>query len=283
VSIPDGAVTDAGVLPQLSTSLPGLASVQSYGATYESASNQWVHVDRAYLSPDGKRFAYWTTTGSNDNSVHMLDLATGVDHVLYSGPTLFIVIAFAPEGIYLVHGIAPRQGAFEKLYLLDPAGGAPTLVKGSDRHMYQWGWVLIRDGAAWGIDNRVDGNAYIYSVLQLDLATGQVTKWMEGPPDDLFWPQGVDGAHRLYVGDSQQKLWRIASPGQVETLTNPGPISLDESIGAQTGFISDATGEWFGGQGGVWLFTGSDQPKQFKVGPPNADATPAGPCLAPAP
>jgi hypothetical protein len=103
-------VTDAGVLPQLSVSLQGLPSVQSFGATYEFASSQWVHVDRAYLSPDGKSFAYWTTAGSNDNSVHVLDLATGVDRVLYRGSTLFIVIAFEAKGIYLVHGIAPRQG-----------------------------------------------------------------------------------------------------------------------------------------------------------------------------
>lgn len=58
VSVPDGTVTDVGVLPQLSLSLPGLASVQSQGATYESATNQWVHADRTYLSSDGKRVAY---------------------------------------------------------------------------------------------------------------------------------------------------------------------------------------------------------------------------------
>jgi hypothetical protein len=278
VSIPDGAVTDAGVVPQLSLSLPGLASVEAYGATYESASNQWVHADRADLSPDGKRLAYWTSTGINDNSVHVLDLATGVDHLLYSGSTLFIVIAFEPEGIYLVHGIAPRQGAFEKLYLLDPAGGAPALVPGSDRHMYQYGWVLISDGAAWGIDFRVEGNAYIYSVVRLDLVTAQATKWLEGTPDDGLTPLGTDAKHRLYAGDSKSKLWRIGLPGQVDVLPNPGPVVAGGGLGASTSFASDSLGAWFAGMGGVWLYRDAGEPRLFAVGPQNVDVSPAGPC-----
>ncbi len=283
VSIPDGAVTDAGVIPQLSLTLPGLASVESFGATYEAASNQWVHADRADLSPDGKRLAYWASSGVNDNTVHVLDLATGVDHLLYSGSTLFIVIAYKPEGIYLVHGIAPRQGAFEKLYLLDPAGGAPALVPGSDRHMYQYGWVLISDGGAWGIDFRVDGTAYIYSVVRLDLATGQATKWLEGPPDDGLNPLGTDAMHRLYASGSQSKLWRIAAPGQVDVLPNPGPVVAGGGLGAPTGLVSDSLGAWFAGRGGVWLYRDTGEPRLFAVGPPNSDISPAGPCLAPAP
>src|SRR5260370_10728530 len=152
VSIPDGVITDVGVLPEPPTSPQGLASVQTYAATYESASNRWVRVDRAFLSPEGTSFAYWTSTGSNDNSVHVVDVATSVDRTIYRGSTLFIVIGFEAKGIYLVHGIAPRQGAFANLYLLDPAGGIPRLVPGSARHMYQDGWGDLSGGARWGID-----------------------------------------------------------------------------------------------------------------------------------
>lgn len=279
VSIPDGAVTDAGVLPQLSVSLQGLPSVQSYGATYEFASSQWVHVDRAYLSPDGKSFAYWTISGSNDNSIHVLDLATGADRVIYRGSTLFLVSAFEAKGIYLVHGVAPRQGAFEKLYLLDPAGGTPVLVPGSDRHMYQYGWELISDGSAWGIDYRVDGTAYIYSLVRLDLATSQVTQWLEGPPDDQFTPLGTDAMHRLFADDSKGNLVRVTTPGQVETLPNPGPALASGGLGSSTGFATDSLGAWLAGRGGVWLYGDAGNPKLFAVGPQNEDISPAGPCL----
>src|SRR5260370_18620079 len=146
VSIPDGAITDVGALPEPPTSPQGLASVQTYAATYESASNRWVRVDRAFLSPEGTSFAYWTSTGSNDNSVHVVDVATSVDRTIYRGSTLFIVIGFEAKGIYLVPGIAPRQGDFENLYLLDPAGGILRLGPGADPHMYHGGGAGVSDG-----------------------------------------------------------------------------------------------------------------------------------------
>ena len=279
VSIPDGVITDVGVLPEPPTSPQGLASVQTYAATYESASNRWVRVDRAFLSPEGTSFAYWTSTGSNDNSVHVVDVATSVDRTIYRGSTLFIVIGFEAKGIYLVHGIAPRQGAFENLYLLDPAGGIPRLVPGSDRHMYQYGWALISDGAAWGIDYRVDGNANIYSVVRFDLGTGEPTQWIEGPADDLFWPLGTDSAHRLYVGDYHGNLRRVAAPGQFEVLANPGQVGTGGGIGSSSSFVSDSLGEWFAGNGGVWLYSDTGQPRLFGIGPQNGQVFPAGPCV----
>jgi hypothetical protein len=280
VSVPTGLVTDVGVIsPLVPPSVSGLASVQSFGATFDAAANKWLHIDRQLLSPDGKRYAYWTAD-STHNEIHVVELTKGIDRIVYTGSIFFIVIAFTDDTLYLVHAINPRQGAFELLFTLDPAGGGtPTLVAGSDRHMYQWGWVLISDGAAWGIDYRAQGSAYVYSVLRLDLATGAVTQWLEGPPDDLFWPQGTDGAHRLYAGDNQQRLWRIASPGNVETLANPGPVAINGGIGSQSGFVSDSAGVWFSGQGRVWLYSEATMPKEFVAGPPSAQVWPAGPCL----
>ncbi|HEX7264125.1 MAG TPA: hypothetical protein VF383_08110 [Candidatus Dormibacteraeota bacterium] len=280
VSVPSGQVTDVGVIsPLLPSPVSGLASVQSFGATFDAAANKWLHADRQLLSPDRKRYAYWMGNGSN-NEIHVVDLTTGADRIVYSGSILFIVIAFTQDTLYLVHAINPRQGSFELLFTLDPAGGGtPTLVTGSDRHMYQWGWVLISDGAAWGIDYRVQGNAYVYSMLRLDLTTGSVTQWLEGPPDDMFWPQGTDGSHRLYAGDNQQKLLRIASPGNVDTLANPGPVAINGGIGSQSGFVSDSTGVWFSGQGRVWLYSETAMPKDFAAGPPSGQVWPAGPCL----
>jgi hypothetical protein len=280
ISVPAGLVTDVGAIPPLlPASVTGLASVQSIGATFDAASKRWLHADRQLLSPDRKRYAYWTADSSH-NEIHVVDLTTGADRIVYSGSILFLVIAFTEDTLYLVHAINPRQGAFELLFTLDPTGGGtPTLVAGSDRHMYQWGWVLVSGGAAWGIDYRVQGSAYVYSVLRLDLATASVTQWLEGPPDDLFWPQGTDGANRLYAGDNQQKLWRIASPGNVETLANPGPVAINGGIGSQSGFISDSAGVWFSGQGSVWLYSEAAVPKQFVAGPPGGQVWPAGPCL----
>jgi len=246
---------------------------------FDSASNAWLGVDRDQLSPDGRRYVYWK--GNPDVSeIHVVEVATKTDHLVYSGAQLFIPIAFTSDTIYVVLAINPRQGAYEKLYRLDPSTeGAPVLVAGSDRHMYQWGWVLISDGAAWGIDYRVDGNAYIYSVLRLDLSTSKVTPWFEDA-NDLPWPLGNDGAHSLYVqGVGQDQLWRLAAPGRAEQLANPGPISLADELGGPTNFIADSTGAWFAGRGGVWLYSDGAAPRQFTAGQATDDVLPAGPCI----
>jgi len=269
VSVPDGAVSEVGVLPELAN---------AFGATYDAASDRWLRIFRQLLSPDGTEYTYWAADPTHDE-VHVVDIATGADRTIYNGPTLYIPIAFEQDVIYLVHAINPRQSVFEKLYRVDPAGGAPpTLVPGSDHHMYQYGWVLISDGAAWGIDYRVQGGAYVYSVLRLDLATAEVTLWMEGPPDDQILPSGTDQLHRLYISDGQQ-LWRLVSPGQRDTFANPGQVSGGASVGGSTAFVSDSKGVWFAGRAGVWFYSDAGEPKQFSVGPPDADVYPAGPCV----
>lgn len=270
VRVPDGSVNEVGVLPQLPQ--------KGYGTSYDSASRKWLGADRRLVSPDATRYAYWTSSELGTYEVRIVDIATGADRVVYSGSTLYIVIAFGSEAIYLVHGINPRQGAFEKLYRLDPMGGTPTLVPGSDRHMYQYGWVLVADGAAWGIDYRVQGSDYSYSVVRLDLATNQVTQWLESQPT-MFWPLGVDGKHKLYVGDNQQQLWRVGPAGQVDRLANPGPVTPSEGIGGSSGFVSDSLGVWIAGQGSVWLYSEDGAPKHFVVGPPGEVVWPVGPCL----
>lgn len=274
LNMSDGEFSDEGILPILG----GRHRGGPYGATYDSASRQWLRVRREMLSPDASRYAWWFDDTSA-SEVHVSEVATGADRVVYSGAPVFIPIAFESDSIYLVHGVNLKQSAYERLYRLDPAGGAPTLVSGSDRHMYQFGWVLISDGAAWGIDFRVEGSAYVYSVLKLDLKTSQVTQWFEGPPDDQVWPLGTDSLHRLYIGDTQKQLWRIGQPGQVERLANPGPVYPSQAFGATSGFVSDSRGAWIAGQGGVWLYSDAALPRQFIVGPSQDTVLPAGPCV----
>jgi hypothetical protein len=283
VSVPDGAVTDAGILPP-APQAGGTQLGGPYGGTYTSATRSWLRVSRLMLSPDGKQYVYWTATPSLAQ-VRVVDIATGADRAVYSGTTYYIVIAFEPDAIYLVHALNPRQGSFDNLYRLDPAGGTPTLVAGSDRHMDQYGWVLVSDGAAWGIGARVaSGTDYVYSVLRLDLATVQVTEWFEGPVGTLVWPLGTDTNHKLYVqgiipNQNQNDLWRFAAAGQAEQLANPGPISLGDNAGGTTIFVSDSVGVWFAGRGRVWLYSDGAAPRQFVVGLQTTDVFPAGPCV----
>jgi len=276
--IPSGGITNQETLSP-TTDSTALSSFQFYGATYFGAAGGWKRLNRALVSPDGTRYTYWNSVGTNTDTVHVLDLASGADRVIYEGTVLYWPIAWTADGIYLVHAIAPRQGAFEKLYLLDPAGGSqPQLIAGSDRHMYQYGWVLVADGAAWGIDNSVSGEAYSYSVLRLDLATFQVTTW-HGATSDMLWPFGVDLQHRLYAGDAQL-FERIGANGTSETLQYPGSDALfsNEGPGGVSGFVADAMGVWLDGTGGVWRYSNDGMAQEYPAGPAAAIVNPAGPC-----
>jgi hypothetical protein len=276
VSVPGAAFTDAGILPDVSPT-NGLDAFR--GATFDITRRKWLRASRPEVSPDGSHYAYWTADPTH-GEIHVVDVATGSDHVAYSGPVPYILVGFESDAIYLAHIINARQGAFDRLYRLDPSGGTPQLVPGSDRHMYQWGWVLIADGAAWGIDNRASGNDYIYSVLRLDLANSQVTQWVEGPVGTMFWPQGVDGAHRLYAAPYSGPLWLIDAPGHAVALQSSAETYFGNAIGGPNSFVADRNGVWFSGQGSVWLYPEGQAPKQFTVGPPNEDVFPAGTCLS---
>jgi hypothetical protein len=208
--------------------------------------------------------------------VHVVDVATGADHIVYSGKPLFVVVSFQADAIYLAHAINPRQGAFELLFRLDPAGGTPQLVSGSDRHMYQWGWVLVADGAAWGIDNLVRGSSFLYSVIRLDLATSQTTTWVQDQ-NDMFWPQAVDSKHRLYAAPYNGPLWQVDAPSHVVQLSSPEQMSFGNAIGGPSSGVTDSTGVWFSGRGGVWLYSDGHDPKKLAVGPDDT-VWPAGPC-----
>jgi hypothetical protein len=276
LSVPDGAFSDAGVLPLLPQTSNSLSSVQFYGGTYQSGSRTWLRLDRGLLSPDGTQYTYWDGDPSGAR-VHVLDLHSESDRVIYSGQTLYIPIAFESDWIYLVHGVQLRQGAFDKLYRLSPSGGVPQLVTGSDRHMNQWGWVLIADGAAWGVDSVAVGDSYHSSLYRLDLASGQVTQWLDGAADGVSWPLGVDSSHRVFI-DGGNQLWRLDGPQRAVQLSDPGPISASLYPGGSSGFVTDSRGVWFGGKGGVWLYADGQAPRQFAAGPSTDDVWPAGAC-----
>jgi hypothetical protein len=269
ISIPGGTVTDVGNLPEPPTQ--ALA-----GAAYLPAANRWIRAFRPWVSPDGSKYAYGSASPSV-STIHVVDIATGTDRTVYSGSTFYVIVSYEADAIYLSHAINPRQGVFEKLYRLDPAGGTPTLVTGSNRHMDQWGWVLISDGSAWGNDSHVNGNDYTYTVLQLNLSTGQVTPWMTSAPNDLTWPLGIDSQHRLYVEGNQAGLWRLASAGYPERLDNPGPVSFPV-IGAPGVMQADSNGEWFAASGAVWRYRETGAPTSFAAGSQDDVIYPAGPC-----
>jgi hypothetical protein len=221
------------------------------------------------VSNDGTRYAYAEGNAFLQNAVgrvHVVDLKTRADRVIYQGSTVYSVVDFAGEGIYL-SGAAP-EGAPHGLWLMNPATGAVRLISRTieDPH--------IGGGAAWGVDfNAADpspGPGGLAGprnrVLRLDLKTGAITYWFYRPGTNLYVAGLNAGGHPFVVvgspGDSVateiQDLWLVTSP------TTSTKLYAGTASGHWPSRLAaiDSHGMWFSSSsyqttgGVVWLYTG---------------------------
>src|SRR5260370_6218009 len=96
---------------------------------YDRAFAKWLPAMRTQVSPDGRRYAY---AGETPNSyaggkLHVVDVATGVDTIVYSGRTTYTVVDFAAAGIYVTSYPVPFD-ATPRLCPPNPSGVSPYLL-----------------------------------------------------------------------------------------------------------------------------------------------------------
>ncbi len=247
---------------------------QTSGDVYDAQYQRWVQGPQELISPDGSRYTYWSYLTNPIGAIHVVDIASGVDRIIYDGATNYWPIAFATDGIYVLHAINIKQNAFEGLFRLDPAGGTPVPVRGSDL-LPQARWTLVSGGSAWGFDLQPGTQQIIYRVKQLNLATGIVTDWLQGPPNLELSPIGLDAQGRLYLTDFYE-LWRLDSPNVEERLLKPPLVSGRVSLNI---FVADATGEWMGSWGGLWHYSDAGGAQRLSVATDQDMVNPAGPCM----
>jgi hypothetical protein len=239
---------------------------------YDRAFAKWLPVLRTQVSPDGRRYAY---AGENQPSyaggkLHVVDVATGVDKVVYSGNTAYTVVDFAAAGIYVTSAPAPN-GATHGLWLQDPSGGQPKLISSEILDP------AVGGGAAWGVHlNAADpspgpggGEGPRNEVLRFDLRTGASTPWFYRP-GALVWILGFDAAGhpfiRVYTDSTVTEpieIWLGQSPSEA--------IKIFAGVGAtpsQLGAV-DSYGVWFdsfrASPNTVWLYAGGSLQKVATV------------------
>jgi hypothetical protein len=239
---------------------------------YDRAFAKWLPAARAQVSPDGRRYAYAgdTPPSYSGSNLHVVDVATGVDRVVYRGNTTYTVVDFAAAGIYLTSAPAP-DGATRGLWLQDPSGGQPKLISSEILDP------AVGGGAAWGLHlNAVDpspgpGGAEgpRNEVLRFDLRTGASTSWFYRP-GALVWILGFDAAGhpfvRVYTESNLTEpieLWLVQSPGEAMKLfAGGGPTP------SQLGAV-DSHGVWFdsfrASPNTVWLYAGGSLQKVATV------------------
>ena len=230
---------------------------------YDRAFAKWLPTARTQVSPDGRRYAYAgeMTYPYASGNLHVVDVATGVDKVVYSSDTAYSVVDFAAAGIYLTSGPA-RDGATRGLWLEDPSGGQPKLISSEILDP------AVGSGAAWGLHfdaadpspgpGGLEGPRN--EVLRFDLSTGASTPWFYRPGARL-WILGFDAAGHPFVRVYREanptepvELWLVQSQSQaIRLFAGGGPTP------AQLGAV-DSHGVWFDSHrvspNTVWLYAG---------------------------
>ncbi len=235
---------------------------------YDRAFAKWLPATRSQVSPDGRRYAYAGEKAPSyaGGKLHVVDVATGVDTVVYSGGTTYSVVDFAAAGIYVTSAQAP-DGATHGLWLQDPSGGQPKLISSEILDP------AVGGGAAWGLHfNAADPSpgpggveGPLNEVLRFDLRTGASTPWFYRPGARV-WILGFDAAGHPFVRVYTEanvtdpvELWLVQSQSQaIRLFAGGGPTP------AQLGAV-DNHGVWFDSwrvsPNTVWLYAGGSLQK----------------------
>jgi len=237
---------------------------------YDRAYSKWLPVLRDAVSPDGRSYAFSKLAGNayanSGSEVHVVDVATGVDRVIYTGSYPFAVLDFAAGGVYLTSAVP--EGYQRGLWFLSAAGGSPPRLISSSIAS-----PAVGGGAGWGIDfNPADPHPApgglegpMNRLLRYDLATGAVEPWFYQPGASLY-PLGFDANGHPFVRSEvpvpgsatfaeSTEIWLVAAAGTATRLSDDQSASAPGNLGAV-----DSHGAWFssgygsGGASTVWLF-----------------------------
>lgn len=251
---PDGEVVLEGGGLDMTVAAPvlrGSALSQDQSIAYDAEVKRWLPVTRSAVRADGLAYAYAepliATAGDtlwDSTRIHVVSLPDGGDRVIYSGTPL-AVIAYQPEGIYVVH-VKYYTDYAGPLSLLDPAGGATkSLPKGVSY------FTFIDGGVAWTDLGRITPPA----LYRLDVTTGASEKWADVSDDQGSWMRflGLDAdGHPLVdivrMGSDLEKLFVYTAP---QTRTFIADVTL------HYGAITDANGTWLTGDDGIYLLDAS--------------------------
>jgi hypothetical protein len=236
--------------------------------SYDRAVTRWLPVLRAWVSPDGTRYAWGeprALSGPATGIVHVVNAATGADHPV-DVPSASAVVSFEKEGVYVTR-IVPDSGAPPQgLTLVDPATGAARQITADGA------WVTIGDGAAYGQDvdpalpppAGVGGPGATNRIRRLDLATGAVTNVSSYPGADAK-VLGVYHAMPL-IGVTATSSTTVLLGASTTVFT--GPPDTGNPAGP---VVVDGTTVWFSSlNAAVWRWDGTGRAARVASAPLHA-------------
>jgi hypothetical protein len=305
ISVPEGSVTvDHTLQPSKAT--------PSYGATF--AAGRWLPVPPAWVSPDGRSYAYITTTTGvpgqpPTTALHVHDVAASADRPVWSSDGYAQLIGWAAPAELVFARQAGSAGLASPLNLevwaLDPAdpgrahriGPNPTgqpASSGAIVPLFQGGSRIV-GGAVWTVSagSRQQGPAagaqpaIPHLLVRMDLKDGSLRTWFTSSDAAGITVIAIDQqGHPIVVVTTLPT--RKGGPPQQRVLLLTGPDqSVEIASGADPSFrpvsaIADGHGIWLTSLGSLWLYRQGALTKIADV-PASLFQPPAPPANAPTP
>ncbi|TME90652.1 MAG: hypothetical protein E6I34_12805 [Chloroflexi bacterium] len=230
-----------------SASVAGLAplSSQSRPTSYSPAAKRWLPVAARNVSPDGLRYAW---TDPSTLHLHVYDLASGTDRLIWSHAGAGGVMVWGGAGIYVA--LNPTTDSQTQTWLVDPDTGRAAQVIPKSHFSFT---PLATDPLNTG-----------FRSVGLD-ANGHMIWWLyfadqRGSPQSAFYEMAP--GQRVYIYRGTQGDGTGFDPGS---------------------FIDDATGKWFSALTYPYIWHWSQQSGLHKISaagaPRGATFMPAGSCF----
>lgn len=216
--------------------------------SYVLGAGKWVPVQRAWVSPDGKSYAYpeyRTAAGPVTGIIHVVDIASGADRPL-GVPAPSMPVSWEAAGIYVARVVPNSDARPQGLSLLDPASGSLRQITASGT------WTLIGGAAAYGSDldatialppgGAGPGAGNRVSMLKLD--TGQASIVGTYPATNVAL-LGAQGAN-LLLGFTTADRYSVRLGSSV---VFDGAVTAPQPSGPA---VLDGNTIWLSGTGAVW-------------------------------
>jgi len=241
------------------------------GQSFDRVLTRWLPVNHDSVSPDGNFYAYLDpkVAGTPGRArLHVVYVPTGMEKIVELGATgdnaAYVVVSYAPEGIWFSY--AGYEGPSGGLFFLDSGTADWKEISGTT--------VLAPVAGAPGVFWFTDGGPtpeysatgmgyFILSRLQrFSAEDGKAEEWFNEPGSYLRI-LGTDGVgHPIFTDGKDIRL--ALSPNETKVIGLPqGDYQL----------FADRRGVWFGGQTGIYLYSGGSVQKVSKHA-----GTPAGSC-----